>query len=355
MNRLRPATTVLAVITVLAVLVACKAKKPDAAATSGSGSGTVSATAVDASGSGSATASGSGSDSTAAGGSGSSGSNAVSVDDGKPPAVRARALLVRQVELVKAGNSAELRAMFEPDAVILAPEPTAISSSLDLAARFTSTPKPADLALGEVVIGNVAGAIWIEAELTYGGNKKTRVVELLDGAQGWKIATASIATPKKLTASSGDPVAMPSPTDPGPLSKLLRVPSALSASFLESDPEDGDAPTIFAVGWESADRGIGYGDAKSLVYNLGKKRMVVDARVKSHEVQTATWSYALAILDVTTGTTEWKVVDGKPPVVKLTRTKHEVAKEDRLKGVLDPSTDRLFAAGPGKDVPLVLE
>ena len=52
---------------------------------------------------------------------------------------------------------------------------------------------------------------------------------------------------------------------------------------------------------------------------------------------------------------DWKLVDGKPPVVKLTRTKHEVAKEDRLKGVLDPSIDPLFAAGPGKDVPLVLE
>lgn len=293
MNRVRPA------ITVLAVLVACKSKKPDATATSGSGTG--SATAVVASGSGSATASGSGSGSTAAGGSGSSGSTAVSVDDGKPPAVRARALLVRQVELVKAGNSAELRAMFEPDAVILAPDPAAMSDSLDLAARFASTPKPADLALGDVVFGNVAGAIWIEADLTYGGGKTTRVVELLDGAQGWKIATASIATPKKLTASSGDPVAMPSPTDPGALSRLLGVPSELSASFLESDPEDGDAPTIFAVGWESSDRGIGYGDAKALVYNLGKKRMTVDPRMKPHEVKTAGWSYALEILDVTTG------------------------------------------------------
>ena len=50
----------------------------------------------------------------------------------------------------------------------------------------------------------------------------------------------------------------------------------------------------------------------------------------------------------------WSVIDGKPATLELTRTKHEVAAKGRLKGVLDPATDPLFAAGAGKKLPLTL-
>jgi hypothetical protein len=53
-------------------------------------------------------------------------------------------------------------------------------------------------------------------------------------------------------------------------------------------------------------------------------------------------------------TYDWSVAAGKPAVVKLTRAKSEVEPKDRLKGVLDPGTDPLFAAGSGKDIALDL-
>jgi hypothetical protein len=53
-------------------------------------------------------------------------------------------------------------------------------------------------------------------------------------------------------------------------------------------------------------------------------------------------------------TYDWSVATGKPALVKLTRTKSEVAARDRLRGVLDPASDPLFAAGSGKDIPLDL-
>lgn len=51
---------------------------------------------------------------------------------------------------------------------------------------------------------------------------------------------------------------------------------------------------------------------------------------------------------------DWSVVAGTPPIVKLTRTKSEVAAKDRLRGVLDPASDPLFAAGSGKDLPIAV-
>lgn len=53
-----------------------------------------------------------------------------------------------------------------------------------------------------------------------------------------------------------------------------------------------------------------------------------------------------------TVTYDWAATPGKPPAIKLTRTHSEVAQHDRLKGVLDPATDPLFAAGSGKDMPV---
>lgn len=51
-------------------------------------------------------------------------------------------------------------------------------------------------------------------------------------------------------------------------------------------------------------------------------------------------------------TYDWTVTPGKPPTIKLVRTHDEIAKSDRLKGVLDPTSDPLFAAGSGKDMPV---
>jgi hypothetical protein len=53
-------------------------------------------------------------------------------------------------------------------------------------------------------------------------------------------------------------------------------------------------------------------------------------------------------------TYDWKVAPGTPPVVTLERTKSEIAAQDRLAGMLDPAHDPLFAAGSGKDLPIVL-
>jgi hypothetical protein len=36
------------------------------------------------------------------------------------------------------------------------------------------------------------------------------------------------------------------------------------------------------------------------------------------------------------------------------RTKSEIVAQDRLAGMLDPAHDPLFAAGSGKDLPIVL-
>jgi len=54
-------------------------------------------------------------------------------------------------------------------------------------------------------------------------------------------------------------------------------------------------------------------------------------------------------------TYDWTVAPGKPPTVTLKRTKSEVADKDRLKGVLNPVTDPLFAAGSGSAMPIVLK
>ena len=50
---------------------------------------------------------------------------------------------------------------------------------------------------------------------------------------------------------------------------------------------------------------------------------------------------------------DWKVL-GAPPVLKLTRSKAEIATAHRLRGAVDPASDPLLSAGAGKDVTLVL-
>jgi hypothetical protein len=293
-------------VAALALVAACKSKKPDDTATVASGSGS-------AVGSGSGAVanvgagSGSGSGVTAGPGSGSGSSvAAVPVDDGIPPAKRLRSLLEKQVELVKAGDNAGLRAMFAPDAVVLIPEPAGDVATIDFANRLAAVANPKDLAIASVVGGNAPGAIWLTADLTYTANTKpmtTRVVELLDGANGWKIATASIAAVKPPTdpPTTPNPPPMPSPTDAGPLAKQLGAPSDLGAALAGADGEPGAGPEAFIVGWEHVPDNGGYVNGVMLATKLGKLGVTADPKMKPHERKTAAWSYAVEDLVVGTG------------------------------------------------------
>ena len=276
---------------VLALVAACKSHKTDDTATVASGSGSN----VAAIGSGSGVQGGSGSSVAAP-----------PVDDGVAPARRLRALLEKQVELVMAGDDAALREMFEPDAVLLVPEPASDVAKLDLAARFATVANPKDLKIGPVVGGDAPGAIWLTADLTYtdaGGKPQiTRVVELLDGAKGWKIATASIATVKPPTSpATGEAPAMPAPTEPGPLTKQLGAPKDLGDALAGADDEPGAGPEAFVVGWQHVADNGGYVNGLMLANQLAKRKVTTDPKVKPHEVRTAAWSYAVADLVVGTG------------------------------------------------------
>src|SRR3569833_460443 len=103
--------------------------------------------------------------------------------------------------------------------------------------------------------GEAPGAIWLTADLLYtdaGGKPQiTRVVELLDGAKGWKIATASIATVKPpKSPATGEAPAMPAPTEPGPLTKQLGAPKELGAALAGAADAPGAGPAAVVVGWE---------------------------------------------------------------------------------------------------------
>jgi hypothetical protein len=52
---------------------------------------------------------------------------------------------------------------------------------------------------------------------------------------------------------------------------------------------------------------------------------------------------------------EWKIADGNPATLELTRTDNQVATQKRLAGVLDPASDPLFSAGAHQSVQLQLK
>jgi len=165
---------------------------------------------------------------------------------------------------------------------------------------------PKDLKIGPVVGGDAPGAIWLTADLTYtdaGGKPQiTRVVELLDGAKGWKIATASIATVKPPTSpATGEAPAMPAPTEPGPLARQLGAPKDLGDALAGADDEPGAGPEAFVVGWQHVADNGGYVNGLMLANQLAKRKVTTNPKVKPHEVRTAAWSYAVADLVVGTG------------------------------------------------------
>lgn len=225
------------------------------------------------------------------------------------PVARAQDLIDRQLAAVTAGDNDALRAMFAPGAELLAPNARVVKPNLDLVSRIALLNPHASLVSAKcksLVAGGTAGAVWLDAELeivltsSEPGQKShrithaMRVVELLDGASGWKIAAASFAEPQQATRKSATFGELPAPTDAGPLSKLLAAPADL-ASSLASDPN------VFVLGTELSERAVGPAAAKHQLTAWSKLTFTIEEKDKVHEVRTSAWGYAVANVNLVKG------------------------------------------------------
>lgn len=283
-------------VVALALVAACKSRGADnAAGSNAAGSSAASAASAAgsaAAGSGAAGSAAAGSDAVAAGSGAGSAAAAPPEADNKLPELRARELLEQQVALLAAGKNAELLALFAPGAVVLAPEARPADPSLDLVGRIGKPGAPARATIGKVAVGSNLSAIWLTAELAVtagdGPARNVRAVEVLDGAQGWKIAVASFAETGKPRRAESSPGAVPAPTEAGPIAALLAAPEKLAASLLD----DEDA-SVFVLGSEPGERGDGLVNAKLLAYKWRKAAFELAADDKVHEVRAAGWGYAI--------------------------------------------------------------
>jgi hypothetical protein len=223
--------------------------------------------------------------------------------------VRAKELLDKQLAAVKAGDNNALRAMFAPNAELLLPDASVVEPSLDLVSRIAVLNPHASLVSAKVnnlAAGGTADAVWLDAELeivltsSEEGHKAhtithaVRMVELLDGASGWKIAAASIALPQPATRKSATFGELPAATDQGPLSKLLASPGTAAGSL-------GTDPSVFVLGTELAERAIGPDAAKQLLGKWSKLTFAIEEKDKVHEIRNAKWGYAMANINLVKG------------------------------------------------------
>jgi len=116
-----------------------------------------------------------------------------------------------------------------------------------------------------------------------------RVIELLDGAQDWKVAVGAFTNVGPLYPFGTSSIKDPTPV--GPLANLLLSPDALAGALA-------DGAVVF--GTNPAERGIGTADAKVLLAKWKRLAITRDAKSNVHEVRGATYGYAMTNVRIVT-------------------------------------------------------
>lgn len=124
---------------------------------------------------------------------------------GSPPAAvdqtaRGKQILDAQVAALRqTADDSALRGTFDPDAVVLVPQPRSAQKSGDLRgaiARLDPGATLEDIKVDKLVVGGNADALWLSAELTFAQeseNAVVRVTELATAASNWKVVAGAFS------------------------------------------------------------------------------------------------------------------------------------------------------------------
>lgn len=219
----------------------------------------------------------------------------------EPAEPRARALLEAQLATFPDKHDA-LAATFTPKAFVLVPTVReAADTSNELATLIPGMEgheeKLVSRKIDKLVAGSSRGITWLGAELLLeikrpsGTIKKPmRVLELLDGNSGAKVAVASFGNVTKQLYAQGDMGTLPETSNAGPLAKLLTSPGDAAAALAND-------PNVIVMGTDATERAVGYDAAKKMLESWKVLKLSID---KSNvlEVHTADWGYALAYVNM---------------------------------------------------------
>ena len=224
-----------------------------------------------------------------------------------PPAAKLRAVLDKQVAALP-DKSADLLATFGKDAVALTPEIVTVTPDYTDMGHDIAVMNPHSTFVSAKVTSFHAGgtdkAAWLAAELeivTKSGEpgekpsqdtRTIRTIELLDGAQDWKVVAASFAEVKPMERRDSAPK-VEGATDGGPLAKLVVAPADLAAAFASD-------PNVAVFGTDPDEHAFG-GDAKTLLGTWSKLALAVEPGAV-REVRTAGYGYVAADINLTSGT-----------------------------------------------------
>ncbi len=212
------------------------------------------------------------------------------------PKADAKKLVSEQLKVIEGGGDDALRALFEPDAIVVGyklDEPGKELSSLYFVANmFGGSPHTElkKLALKSIsTAGGDAKALWFTAEVTarahipepgFGATNETVVLRLSELVVNGKIVAAALDKAHTPGNYAGGELA--GTTEAGPLTAMLTAPTT-TATALASD--------AFVIGTDTGERGIGAA-AKKMLAKWDKLELAIDG--KPREVRTATWGFAQA-------------------------------------------------------------
>jgi hypothetical protein len=210
------------------------------------------------------------------------------------PAPKPETVLEAQLEALKqwADDDGPMQATFAKSAIVLFPngeEPVSEGSVGSQAAILNPGTTLKSATYDHFKSGSHDNVMWFSADLHVttreGSHTKTRTIraiELLDGAEDWKVVVAAFTNVGKLAESGSSPIANATPADV--LTKLLVAPDALAAAL---------APDAVVLGTDPGERGEGDG-AKKLLATWHKLQLTIDAAQKTREIHTASYGYAMA-------------------------------------------------------------
>jgi hypothetical protein len=202
---------------------------------------------------------------------------------------RATELLKTQVDSLK-GDGTALVASFRPDAVVLVPDPRLASGpnvglrdAIDQTGPQDSVKK---IALGKVVAGGNATAVWLNAtiDITVGKPRTVRVTELM-AAPDWKVVAAAFTDSRSPNMMDSAPDAVPSATSAGVLAPLLAKPGDLDAAI-------GSDPGLAVFGTDAKEIAFGAEAAHKMLTGWNSLPLSVEGAPR--EVREASWGYAQA-------------------------------------------------------------
>lgn len=205
------------------------------------------------------------------------------------PAARATELLERQIAALEQAEpeDASFRATFDPDAVLLVPDPRLVKEPArafrDAITQRAPHEQDSAISFRDLAASGTEHALWLTAVLAIkhdGTTYEVRVTELATAASGWKVVAAAFTLASEPSAGRDAPRPFGNHTEPGALTALVAEPAQLAGAL---------AREAVVIGFTDRLQGAA---AKEAVARL--PRMVVDG--KPREVHGTGWGYTIAQL-----------------------------------------------------------